>query len=56
MTNSSYSPYGWLMLGGIAISFLFWWRLAKRDSRLVFIYLSALGGAFIGAKLVYVGA
>ena len=56
MNSSSYSPYGWLMLGGIAISFLFWWRLAKRDSRLVFIYLSALGGAFIGAKLVYVAA
>lgn len=56
MTKLPYSPYGWLMLAGISISFLFWWRLAKRDSRLVFIYLSALGGAFIGAKLIYLAA
>jgi phosphatidylglycerol:prolipoprotein diacylglycerol transferase len=56
MTRFSYSPYGWLMLAGISLSFLFWWRLAKRDSRLVFIYLAALGGAFMGAKLVYVAA
>src|SRR5437763_15210112 len=55
-TGFIYSPYGWLMLCGIAVSFLFWWRLAMRDSKLVFIYLSALGGAFIGAKLVYLAA
>ena len=50
------SAYGWLMLGGILLSLLYWWRLAKRDSRLLLIYFGALGGAFLGAKLVYVAA
>jgi len=44
------------MLAGIFVSILFWSRLAKRDSRLVFIFLAALAGAFLGAKLVYLGA
>ena len=44
------------MLASIFISFLFWSRLAKRDSRLIGIYVAALGGAFVGAKLVYIGA
>jgi phosphatidylglycerol:prolipoprotein diacylglycerol transferase len=44
------------MLGGIAISLLLWSRLARRDDRLIFIYLAALAGAFLGAKLVYLGA
>jgi phosphatidylglycerol:prolipoprotein diacylglycerol transferase len=47
------SAYGWLMLAGICLSVLFWWRLAKRDSRLLVIYFGALGGAFLGAKIVY---
>jgi len=50
------TAYGWLMLAGIFVSILFWSRLAKRDSRLMFIYLAALAGAFLGAKLVYFGA
>ncbi len=44
------------MLAGIFVSIIFWSRLAKRDSRLVFIYMAALAGAFLGAKLVYLGA
>jgi phosphatidylglycerol:prolipoprotein diacylglycerol transferase len=44
------------MLGGIGISLLLWSRLARRDERLVFIWLAALAGAFLGAKLVYLGA
>lgn len=48
------SVYGWLMLAGICLSVIFWWRLANRDSRLLVIYFGALGGAFFGAKLVYV--
>jgi phosphatidylglycerol:prolipoprotein diacylglycerol transferase len=47
------SLYGWLMLAGIALSVLFWSRLAQRDRRLVWIYIAALAGAFIGAKIVY---
>jgi phosphatidylglycerol:prolipoprotein diacylglycerol transferase len=45
--------YGWLMLAGICLSVLFWSRLAKRDSRLLVVYFGALGGAFFGAKIVY---
>ncbi len=56
---SSQSPttaYGWLMLAGIFVSIIFWSRVAQRDNRLVFIYVAALTGAFVGAKLVYVAA
>jgi phosphatidylglycerol:prolipoprotein diacylglycerol transferase len=41
------------MLAGICLSVLIWTRLAKRDSRLLLIYFGALGGAFFGAKVVY---
>jgi phosphatidylglycerol:prolipoprotein diacylglycerol transferase len=50
------SAYGWLMLAGIAVSILLWSRLARRDERLVLIYVSALVGAFLGAKLAYLAA
>ena len=42
------------MLTGIFVSILFWARLARRDDRLVLIYVAALVGAFLGAKLVYI--
>jgi len=44
------------MLAGIFVSIAFWSRLARRDDRLVLIYIAALAGAFLGAKLVYLGA
>ena len=44
------------MLAGIIVSMAFWVRLARRDDRLVLIYVAALAGAFLGAKLVYLGA
>jgi len=47
------SPYTWLLLAGVVISFLFWRRRARQDKRLVFIYGAALVGAFFGAKIVY---
>jgi phosphatidylglycerol:prolipoprotein diacylglycerol transferase len=47
------SPYTWLLLAGVIISFLFWKRRARQDRRLVFIYGAALVGAFFGAKIVY---
>ncbi len=50
------SPYGWLLLAGVAVSLFFWIRLARRDERLLFIYVAALVGAFLGAKLVYLAA
>jgi len=50
------SAYGWLMLAGIVASIAGWARVARRDHRLVLIYVAALAGAFLGAKLVYLGA
>src|SRR3954471_17643359 len=47
------SPYTWLLLAGVIVSFLFWRRRAREDKRLVFIYGAALIGAFFGAKVVY---
>jgi len=44
------------MLAGIFVSIVLWSRLARHDSRLVLIYIAALSGAFLGAKLVYLGA
>jgi phosphatidylglycerol---prolipoprotein diacylglyceryl transferase len=50
------APYSVLMALGIAGSFLFWRRLARRSEPLLAIYITALCGAFIGAKLVYLFA
>ncbi len=50
------SPYSLLMLAGIAVSIAFWSRLAKRDERLLVIYVAALVSAFLGAKIVYLAA
>jgi len=50
------SLYPWLMLAGIGVSVAFWRRLARRDERLMIIYLAALASAFLGAKLVYLAA
>src|SRR5256884_9275457 len=47
------TAYGWLMLAGIVVSICFWSRLARRDDRLRVVYVAALIGAFIGAKVVY---
>lgn len=52
ISNQS-QAYGWLMLAGIIVSLIVWSRLARRDERLVLIYIAALAGAFIGAKLAY---
>jgi phosphatidylglycerol:prolipoprotein diacylglycerol transferase len=50
------TAYGWLMLAGIFVSIALWSRLARYDERLVLIYVAALAGAFLGAKIVYFGA
>ena len=51
--NGSPPYYGWLLLAGIGVSLIFWIRLARRDDRLLMVYLGALTGAFAGAKIVY---
>jgi phosphatidylglycerol:prolipoprotein diacylglycerol transferase len=53
LVNAPSSSYGWLMLAGIAVSALFWSRLARRDDRLLLVYVAALIGAFLGAKVAY---
>jgi phosphatidylglycerol---prolipoprotein diacylglyceryl transferase len=50
------TAYGWLMLAGIVVSIILWTRLARRDERLVLVYVAALAGAFLGAKLAYLAA
>jgi phosphatidylglycerol:prolipoprotein diacylglycerol transferase len=52
----SSTAYGWLMLAGLLVSLFLWVRQAGRDERLLLIYVAALGGAFLGAKLVYLCA
>lgn len=47
------NAYGWLMLAGIAVSALVWVRIGRRDPRLPLLYVAALTGALVGAKLVY---
>ena len=53
---ASSSPYRWTMLAAIIVSVIFWYRRSKRDPALLPVYIGALGGAFIGAKLVYLFA
>jgi phosphatidylglycerol:prolipoprotein diacylglycerol transferase len=50
------SPYPLLLLIGIAVTLTLWIRLARRDRRLLTIYVFALIGAFFGAKVVYLAA
>jgi phosphatidylglycerol:prolipoprotein diacylglycerol transferase len=47
------TAYGWMMLAGIIVSICFWSRLARRDDRLLMVYVAALIGAFLGAKVFY---
>ena len=51
--NGGYSA---LLLLGIGVTLWWWSRLARRDERLLYIYVAALVGAFVGAKLVYLAA
>ena len=50
------TAYGWLMLAGIFVSIFLWSQMIRRDDRLVLVYVAALAGAVLGAKLVYLGA
>lgn len=50
------TAYAWLMLAGIVVSVFWWTRLVKRDGRLIYLYLAALVGAFVGAKAAYLFA
>jgi len=56
MLQNPSTAYGWLTLAGIVVSLFLWSRIARRDNRLVLIYVAALAGAFLGAKVVYLAA
>src|SRR4030095_12280130 len=47
------AAYSWLLIASIALTIVLWGRRVPRDRRLWFIYLAALAGAFLGAKIVY---
>jgi phosphatidylglycerol:prolipoprotein diacylglycerol transferase len=47
------AAYGCLLLAGVLVSLSYWSRLARRDERLLVVYIAALAGGFVGAKLVY---
>jgi len=53
LPNPGATPYALLMFGAIVASLIVWIRLTRRDRRLPLIYIGGLGGAFLGAKLVY---
>lgn len=46
--------FGWFYLLAIAVTLPLWLRLARRDRQLLLLYLGALLGAMIGAKLAYI--
>ena len=50
------SLYTLLLLAGIAVSLVLWSRMVRRNDRLFTIYIAALTGAFLGAKIVYLAA
>ncbi len=45
-----------MLLLGIACGFVYWFREAKRDSRVLIIYAVGLASAFLGAKLAFLFA
>ncbi len=50
------APYRWTMLGAIVISACYWSVKARRDPALLPVFIGALGGAFVGAKVAYLFA
>jgi phosphatidylglycerol:prolipoprotein diacylglycerol transferase len=56
MDAVSAGPYRWTMLAAIVLSATWWFFRSKRDPGLLPIYIGALGGAFLGAKLAYLFA
>lgn len=48
--------YALLLVAGIIVSAVYWFRRSKNDPALLVVYIGALGGAFLGAKLAYLFA
>tara|TARA_R110000850_G_scaffold164272_1_gene289356 strand:+ start:689 stop:1408 length:720 start_codon:yes stop_codon:yes gene_type:complete len=54
--GSSIPPYVWLAAAAISISLFFWFRLTKRNWKLMVVYVGALVGGLLGAKLTFLAA
>ncbi len=48
--------YAVLMAAAIVVSAVYWFARSKHEPSLLVVYIGALGGAFIGAKLAYLFA
>lgn len=44
------------MLVGILVGAAFWYRRSQSDPRVAFVYVAAIGGAFLGAKVAYLAS
>lgn len=51
--NATTSPYSALLVAGLVVSLVVWSRMARREPRLIGVYLGGVFGAFTGAKIVY---
>ena len=49
-------PYRWTMLAAVALSATVWFIRSRREPAMLPVYIGALGGAFLGAKLSYLFA
>src|SRR6185436_19105240 len=48
------TPYTWLMIAGILLGSVYWSRNVPRRRGMRVIFFSALIGAFLGAKIIYI--
>ena len=48
------AAYNLFLLLGIILAIRFWWNRFQSDDRLTIIFVAAICGAFIGAKILYV--
>ncbi len=56
LTPTGSPIYALMLLTGIAWGAVYWFRESKKDSRVAFIYVIGLLGAFAGAKLAFLFA
>ncbi len=53
LQSPALAPYRTTMLAAMALSGWLWWWRTRHEPRLFLIWIGALGGAFVGAKLAY---
>lgn len=50
---SASPPYRWTLLAALALSATYWWIRSRKNPAMLPVYIGALGGAFLGAKVLY---